>query len=87
VVESRSAALAPASAGSNDLLQPIERGLINADHVHAEFGELIDASTPVAPHRNRSRCTSPSRGRAGRCRRRAGLRAAHERGAGREIEL
>src|SRR5438270_5394013 len=31
VVESRAAALAPFPAGSNDLLQPIQRGLIGAD--------------------------------------------------------
>jgi ornithine cyclodeaminase len=46
VVESRAAALAPAPAGSNDLLQPIERGLIDADHIHAEVGELIDGQRP-----------------------------------------
>jgi alanine dehydrogenase len=42
VVESRAAALAPFPAGSNDLLQPIEQGLISAEHVHAEIGELIE---------------------------------------------
>jgi alanine dehydrogenase len=46
VVESRAAALAPLPAGSNDLLQPIERGLIDADHVHAEVGELINGQRP-----------------------------------------
>ena len=46
VVESRAAALAPAPSGSNDLLQPIERGLIDADHVHAEIGELIEGQRP-----------------------------------------
>ena len=44
VVESRAAALAPFPAGSNDLLEPIQRGLIGPEHVHAEVGELIDAS-------------------------------------------
>jgi alanine dehydrogenase len=44
VVESRAAALAPFPAGSNDLLQPIEQGLISAEHVHAEIGELIEGS-------------------------------------------
>jgi ornithine cyclodeaminase len=43
VVESRAAALAPFPAGSNDLLQPIEHGLISAQHVYAEVGELIEA--------------------------------------------
>jgi ornithine cyclodeaminase/alanine dehydrogenase-like protein (mu-crystallin family) len=40
-VESRHAALAPFPAGSNDLLMPIRDGVITADHVHAELGELI----------------------------------------------
>ncbi|HEY3483354.1 MAG TPA: ornithine cyclodeaminase family protein, partial [Streptomyces sp.] len=40
-VESRQAVLAPLPAGSNDLLMPIRDGLITADHVHAELGELI----------------------------------------------
>ncbi len=44
VVESRAAALAPFPAGSNDLLQPIDRGLIEADHVRAEIGELVSDS-------------------------------------------
>ena len=46
VVESRAAALAPPPAGANDLLQPIERGLIDADHIHAELGELVDGTRP-----------------------------------------
>ncbi|MEU9145024.1 ornithine cyclodeaminase family protein [Streptomyces sp. NPDC048349] len=45
-VESRQAALAPLPAGSNDLLMPIRDGLITADHVHAELGELISGSRP-----------------------------------------
>jgi ornithine cyclodeaminase/alanine dehydrogenase-like protein (mu-crystallin family) len=40
-VESRRAALSPVPAGSNDLLGPIENGIIAADHIHAELGELI----------------------------------------------
>jgi alanine dehydrogenase len=44
VVESRAAALAPFPTGSNDLLQPIERGLIAADHIHAEVGELVEGN-------------------------------------------
>ncbi|MET8082113.1 ornithine cyclodeaminase family protein [Streptomyces sp. NPDC005303] len=43
-VESRQAVLAPPPAGSNDLLTPIRDGLITADHVHAELGELIIGS-------------------------------------------
>jgi ornithine cyclodeaminase len=45
-VESRQAVLAPPPAGSNDLLVPIHDGLITADHVHAELGELIAGSRP-----------------------------------------
>jgi alanine dehydrogenase len=45
-VESRRAALAPFPAGSNDLLTPISQGLITADHVYAELGELITGSKP-----------------------------------------
>ena len=40
-VESRRAALAPFPAGSNDLLQPIRDGVITAEHVDAELGELV----------------------------------------------
>jgi len=40
-VESRSAVLAPFPAGSNDLLEPVRDGLITADHIHAELGELV----------------------------------------------
>lgn len=40
-VESRRAALAPYPAGSNDLTDPIRRGIIGEDHVHAELGELV----------------------------------------------
>ncbi|MFG2721723.1 ornithine cyclodeaminase family protein [Streptomyces sp. NPDC048416] len=43
-VESRQAVLAPLPAGSNDLITPIRAGLITADHVHAELGELITGS-------------------------------------------
>ena len=37
VVDSRRAAL----NGAGDLLQPIDRGLIGPDHIHAELGDLI----------------------------------------------
>ena len=46
VVESRHAALAPPPAGSNDLRVPIEEGLISAEHVHAELGELVGGIRP-----------------------------------------
>ncbi|HEY9439463.1 MAG TPA: ornithine cyclodeaminase family protein [Streptomyces sp.] len=45
-VESRQAALADFPAGSNDLLVPISRGVITADHVHAELGEIIAGTRP-----------------------------------------
>ncbi len=44
-VESRRAALA-AFAGSNDLLIPIRDGVITADHVHAELGEVVTGAKP-----------------------------------------
>ena len=45
-VESRRAVLAPEPAGSNDLTQPIRDGLITADHIHAELGELVSGTRP-----------------------------------------
>lgn len=45
-VESRQAALAPFPAGSNDLLTPIRDGVITAQHIHAELGELLSGSRP-----------------------------------------
>ena len=60
VVESRAAALAPFPAGSTDLLQPLERGLIGADHVHAEVGELVAGEQWAVPRRMRSLSTSRS---------------------------
>ena len=45
-VESRRAALAPVPAGSNDLSQPIRDGLITADHVHVELGEVVSGTKP-----------------------------------------
>jgi ornithine cyclodeaminase len=41
VVESVAAVLAPPPAGSNDLRLPIEEGLIEPGHIHAEIGELL----------------------------------------------
>ena len=46
VVESRAAVLAPDPAGSQDVLQPIERGVIDAGHIHAEVGELVEGIRP-----------------------------------------
>ena len=45
-VESRRSALAPFPSGSNDLLMPIRDGVITADHVHAELGELLLGTKP-----------------------------------------
>ncbi len=41
VVESRSAALAAPPSGAVELRRAIEAGVITADHVHAELGELV----------------------------------------------
>jgi len=46
VVESRDAALAPAPSGANDLLWPIQKGLMTRDHIHAEIGELVSGARP-----------------------------------------
>jgi ornithine cyclodeaminase len=46
VVESRSAALAPFPAGATDLLWPIRDGVITAEHVHGEIGELVLGRKP-----------------------------------------
>jgi alanine dehydrogenase len=88
IVESRAAALAPVPAGSNDLLQPIERGLIAEDHVHAEIGELVEGSRPGRSSSEqitlyKSVGVAVQDGAAAAL----VLQAARERGAGREIEL
>ena len=46
VVETRAAALAPYPSGSIDLLWAIRDGLIDANHVHAEIGELVAGTRP-----------------------------------------
>jgi alanine dehydrogenase len=46
VVESRAAALAPFPAGAADLLLPIRDGVIDAGHIHAELGELVNGTRP-----------------------------------------
>lgn len=45
-VESRAAALAPYPSGCHDLLEPIGSGVISAEHVHTELGELIAGTKP-----------------------------------------
>jgi alanine dehydrogenase len=88
VVESRAAALAPVPAGSNDLLQPIERGLIDSDHIHAEIGELVQGTRPgrTSPEEitlYKSVGVAVQDGVAAAL----VLQAAHESGAGREVAL
>ncbi len=46
VVESRDAVLAPPPAGSQDLLVPIDEGVIGPEHIHAEIGELLSGARP-----------------------------------------
>jgi alanine dehydrogenase len=88
VVESRAAALAPFPAGSNDLLQPIDQGLIDADHVHAEIGELVAGTRPGRTSAQqltlyKSVGVAVQDGAAAAL----VLAAARDRGAGREVEL
>lgn len=88
VVESRAAALAPEPAGSNDLLQPIARGVITAQHVHAEVGELVDGTVPgrgsgdqITLYKSVGVAVQDAVAAA------LVLQAASERGAGRDVEL
>lgn len=88
VVESRGAALAPPPSGSNDLLQPIQQGLIDANHVHAEIGELVAGSKPGRTRPDqltlyKSVGVAVQDGAAAAL----VLRAARKRGVGREVEL
>jgi ornithine cyclodeaminase len=46
VVETREAALAPNAGGANDLKWPIREGLMSADHIHAEIGQLLSGAKP-----------------------------------------
>jgi ornithine cyclodeaminase len=46
VVESRDVVLAPPPAGSNDLLIPIEEGVIGPEHIHGEVGEVLSGARP-----------------------------------------
>jgi alanine dehydrogenase len=87
-VESRHAVLAPVPAGSRDLVEPIERGVITGDHIHAEIGELVSGARPGR--------TSPGQitlyksvGVAAQDAAAASLvlAAARERGIGREVSL
>jgi ornithine cyclodeaminase len=92
VVESRAATLTPVPAGSNDprsndLLQPIARGLIAADDV-TEIGELVAESKPGRTSSEqitlyKSVGVASQDGAAAAL----VLRTARERGAGREVAL
>ena len=88
VVESRASALASFPAGSNDLVQPIERGIITADRVHAEVGEIVSGTKPGRTSRDQITLYK-SVGVAVEDAVAAGLAlaAARERGAGLEVEL
>ena len=46
VVETREAALASGPGGANDLKWPIRDGVMGANHIHAEIGELISGAKP-----------------------------------------
>jgi len=46
VVESRAAVLAPFPAGAADIAWPIRDGLIGADHIRAEIGEIVSGAKP-----------------------------------------
>ncbi|HEY3007693.1 MAG TPA: ornithine cyclodeaminase family protein [Micromonosporaceae bacterium] len=87
-VESRRAALAPFPAGSNDLLMPIRDGVITADHVHAELGELVAGIRSGRESRDQITLYK-SVGVAAQDAAAAALvvAAARERGLGEEIEL
>jgi alanine dehydrogenase len=87
VVESREAALAPLPSGSTDLLQPIEKGLIDADDV-IEVGELVDENKPGRTSSEqitlyKSVGVAVQDGTAAAL----VLRTAREHGAGRDVEL
>jgi ornithine cyclodeaminase len=88
VVESRAAALAPAPAGANELTAPLERGLIGADHIHAELGELVEgrkrgrtSAQQITLYKSVGVAVEDCAAAA------LVLRAASERGRGRQIEL
>jgi len=88
VVESRGAALAAPPSGSNDINWPIRDGRITKDHVHAEIGELV-AKTKPGRTDDRQITLYKSVGVAVEDAAAASLvlRAARERGIGREVAL
>jgi alanine dehydrogenase len=81
------AALSPPPAGADDLVQPMQRGLVEADRV-VEVGELVESTRPgrTSPDEltlYKSVGVAVQDGAAAAL----VLQAARERGAGREIEL
>jgi ornithine cyclodeaminase len=88
VVESREAVLAPDPAGSQDLLQPIERRVIDAGDIHAEVGELVAGTRPGRASDDQITLYKSVGVAVQDCAAAAlVLRAARAAGAGREIEL
>jgi ornithine cyclodeaminase/alanine dehydrogenase-like protein (mu-crystallin family) len=87
-VESRAAVLAAPPAGSNDLIEPIRAGVIDADHIHAELGELVAGTRPGRTSRDQITLYK-SVGVAVQDAAAAALvlTAARERGLGREVEI
>ncbi len=88
VVESRSAALAPYPAGSNDLLWAIRDGAFGPEHVHAEIGELVSGTRPgrtgadqITVYKSVGVAAQDAAAAA------LALEAARERGLGTEIEI
>jgi len=88
VVETRAAALAPYPSGANEILWPIRDGLITASHIQAELGELVSGTRPgrtspeqITLYKSVGVAVQDAAAAA------LVLRAARERGAGREIAL
>jgi ornithine cyclodeaminase len=88
-VESRDAVLAPApAAGSNDIAEPLRRGVITPEHLHAELGELVLGTRPgrtsedqITLYKSVGVAVQDAAAAA------LVLAAARDRGAGREIDL
>jgi ornithine cyclodeaminase/alanine dehydrogenase-like protein (mu-crystallin family) len=88
IVESRTSALAPAPAGTPDLVEAISRGLIGPEHIHAEIGELVAGTRPGRADREQVTLYK-SVGVAVQDAAAAALvlAAARESGAGREVDI
>ncbi|HXJ67202.1 MAG TPA: ornithine cyclodeaminase family protein [Actinomycetota bacterium] len=88
VVESRSSALSEGAGGANDLVWPIRDGVVGPDHVHAEIGEILAGTRPGRTSADQITLYK-SVGVAVQDAAAAGLvlRAAHDRGVGREVDV